>query len=81
MRNRFYCVCVTISRSGDRDKPVNYYYKSPDRAEEHIDQYRQETLRGRNDYNIAKDEQNELLLRNDNGTECRLQLSECYFED
>ena len=78
---KFYCVCVTISRLGGGDNPVNYYYKSRSRAEEHIDQYRQETLLARNDYKIVKDKQTELLLRNDNWTECRLQLSECYFED
>lgn len=81
MKPDFYKVNVNLTRLGGGDHPVDYYYRTRKEAEDHIDRYRQETLRDRNDYRIIEDTGTKLLLRTESWSECTLRLYECYFED
>lgn len=73
---KFYCVSVSIARLGGKEQVADYYYKSLDKANEHIGSYRIY-----NGYHVVKETEKTLLIRNDNWTEIFLQLTECYFED
>jgi len=75
----FYQVSVSVLRLGGTEQVSNHYYKSIDKADEHIAKERENRIK--DGFRVVSEMANAITLRNENWTEISLQLTECYFED